>query len=547
MDPIAKMCYAGNPALQLLPALVAAGIINADAIRAALGQDPGEPIGHRRDGRPIYAIAGGDDASLEARITELTSEIKRLGDTRQDAQPAAKGADGGRYAAALDGSKATADELSELARYRAADAEAKAKADMDAAVKAAVQEVMSSQTARSMAARIGDGPQAKAGVMALAVKAHPFLAGVYGDGYVAGEAVTAVAQFTGRFGLDPDVINAGKAKLIELGMEWMTAADGPNVAGKATLGNTSAGGGYVLPNNLVDSVVKPSTQEALYSRLLTVVPGVNVRGVDQPYRLGAPSRMTYANWGATKENVDESYGSYTANLVTFARIYDVGKQYLRFSAGAAERDVLDELSKAAALAENYEVMAGPGSGSVGSGDACLGIYTALNATPSWLGVKAAKTGSAASSTVVGSFVAALAEMAGILAGRNRRPSAFVVDATTYWTALAQGSDSAGFWASPLGIASGLNVDSAGNATFFGIPILYDTNLGTNAATKILIGAEWGAFKLYRGMEFRIDSSDQAGDRWDKNLVGFRGEMELGFNADTGVHVGAAQLMTAVIP
>lgn len=486
---------------------------------------------------------------LDKKLDELTGAIRALGDTRQEAQPAAKAADGGRYAAALDGSRSVADELSELARYRAEEAAAKAKADLDATVKAAVAEVMTSQTARSMASRVGDGPQARESIARLAVKAHPFLVETFGDGYAAGEAITAVAAYKGLTadGIDVDQINAGKAKLAELGMLWMGAADGPNVVGKATLGTTGATGGYVLPNNLVDSVVKPNTQAAIYSRLLTVIPGVSVRGVDQPYRMGAPSRMQYANWGVTKENRDETYGSYTANLVTFATIFDVGKQYLRFSAGAAERDVLDELAKAAALAENFEVIAGPGTGTVGSGDACLGIYTALNATPAFLGVKAGKTGSATSSTVVGSFVAALAEMSGILAGRNRTPTAFVVDHTTYWTAFAQGSDSAGFWASPAGIAAGLTVDAAGQMRFVGIPILYDTNLTANATSKILIGAEWDAFKLYRGMEFRIDSSDQAGDRWDKNLVGFRGEMELGFNADTGVHVGAAQLMTAVIP
>jgi len=70
-----------------------------------------------------------------------------------------------------------------------------------------------------------------------------------------------------------------------------------------------------------------------------------VRGVDQPYRTGAPTRMTAQDWGVTKENVDEAYGSYTATLTTFARIYDQGKQYVRFSAGAAEVDVIDELTK----------------------------------------------------------------------------------------------------------------------------------------------------------------------------------------------------------
>ena len=83
---------------------------------------------------------------------------------------------------------------------------------------------------------------------------------------------------------------------------------------------------------------------------------------------------------------------------------------------------------------------------------------------------------------------------------------------------------------------------------WGVPILWDPNFDTNTnTTKRAIAADWSQFKLYRGMEFRIDTSDQAGTRWDANLIGYRGECEIGFNASTGVAVGAAQLITALIP
>ena len=81
---------------------------------------------------------------------------------------------------------------------------------------------------------------------------------------------------------------------------------------------------------------------------------------------------------------------------------------------------------------------------------------------------------------------------------------------------------------------------------WGIPIYFDQNLGANATTKIAIGGEWDALKLYRGMEFRIDSSDVAGTRWDNNVVGFRGEEEIGIHAGSAVSVGAFQLLTAAI-
>ena len=43
------------------------------------------------------------------------------------------------------------------------------------------------------------------------------------------------------------------------------------------------------------------------------------------------------------------------------------------------------------------------------------------------------------------------------------------------------------------------------------------------------------------------SHDVAGTRWDFNLLGFRGEAELGFHAGAGVAVGGAQLITGLIP
>lgn len=541
MDPTALTRYEGNvDALVFMLALAALGIT----------PETGGPLGLTKKGQPIWPVEGADGEGLDARIAALTSEIselRRLGNTRVESAPGAKAQDGGRYAAALDGSKELADRLAEYDRLqgeKAAQAEKVArKAEIDAAVKEALAGVRQS----SMAGVVGAGQETQQRFQRRAMKASPLMVEAFGPDHEPGSFITALSAYKGYLseGIDIEVINAGKAKLAEMGLVWAGPAD--RSVGKATLGTTDATGGYVLPNNLVDALQKPKTQKAAYRQLVTIIPGVAVRGIDQPYRLGVPSRMTTANWGATKENVDESYGSYTASLVTFARIYDVGKQYMRFSAGAAEKDVLDELTKAAELAENYEIIAGPGTGSVGSGDACLGIYTSLNATPTWLGYKGAKTGAASNSTVAGSFASACAELLGYLAGRNREVEAIVVDSTTYFTVLAQGSDTAGFWLSPEGGPGAFTRTESGGIAFWGTPIFYDTNLGSNATTKIAIAAEWSAFKLYRGMEFRIDSSDVAGDRWDKNLIGYRGEMELGFNAETPVHVGAAQLMTSVIP
>ncbi len=479
------------------------------------------------------------------QIDNLTSAIAKLGEIRERAQPAAPAADGGAYAAALDGSKEIADQLAKADEQKEDANRAAVKAMVDEQVKAALKDLRSP----SMAAAIGQGPDldAKATLNEQAfLAAHPALAAAYSKDYRPGEFVTAVwfAKST-----DAEQQAAGKGVLREMGAlraglperSMVTAfVDGD---GKATLGTTGATGGYVLPNNLVDTLVKPATQKAVYQTMVTIRNGVNVRGVDQPFRTGAPARAQFQDWGATKENVNEAYGSYTATLGTIARVYDVSKQYLRFSAGSAEQDIMDELGKAIILGENYYIIAGAGTGSVGTGDPTTGVYTALNAR----GGFHSAFSSASNSTVAGAFASACATLMQNVAGNNREVSAIVVDHTTYFTAVRQGNDNAGFWVNPAGGPTGFNVTPSGQLRYFNCPVYYDTNLGTNAATKIAIGAEWDVFKLFRGMEFRVDSSDQAGTRWDQNLVGYRGEEEIGFNAATGVEVGAGYLLTSIIP
>jgi hypothetical protein len=286
--------------------------------------------------------------------------------------------------------------------------------------------------------------------------------------------------------------------------------DVPTDTAKATLGTTGATGGFVLPNNLVANLEKPNTQAAVYTGsnpLVTVIPGVAVRGVDQPYRTGSPARMTAQDWGATKENLDEAYGSYTATLTTFARIYDQGKQYVRFSAGAAEVDVIDELTKAAALTENFAVIAGPGTGSAtpGVNDATKGVYTSI------LGNVFTTVGAPVAGTVAGSAAAQLATAFGTMGTRSRNPDAVVVDVVTYWSIFSQGSDTAGFWISEF-LGAGFTTDG-GVLRWRGIRSPR-RQPDRQRATKIAIAGEWKALKFYRGMG-SVDSTDVAGDRWTR--------------------------------
>jgi hypothetical protein len=122
-----------------------------------------------------------------------------------------------------------------------------------------------------------------------------------------------------------------------------------------------------------------------------------------------------------------------------------------------------------------------------------------------------------------------------------------VDATSFWTILGQGTDTAGFWVDPESGPTGFTRTQSGGLAFWGVPLYYDANFGANSTTKIAIAGQWDVLKLYRGMEFRIDTSDVAGTRFDLNVIGFRGEEEIGIHAGTAVGVGAFQLTTTILP
>lgn len=325
---------------------------------------------------------------------------------------------------------------------------------------------------------------------------------------------------------DYDVQRAAKASLKAMGVIYMT----PEEAGsKATLGSTDATGGYIIPNNLVNDLMKPRVQANIYRGICTVVDGVRGSGVDQPIRNAAPARMTVAAWGSTKENVNLGYDNYTATLYTIARIYDVGNQFLRQSEGAAQQDVLQELGNAAALGEAYYVLQGSGSAEP------YGLLTAITASGTYV-----TSHTAANNTIAGNFATAVANATGALAGRNRRAEAVVCNAVDFWTAMRQGADAAGFYISPSFGAPGFDATSA--VRVWGIPVIPDVNM---PADSLVVG-EWSSLKIYFGQGFRIDSSSEAGSRWDNNLTGFRGEEEFGLDARPAVYTGAFQRITDAV-
>jgi HK97 family phage major capsid protein len=318
----------------------------------------------------------------------------------------------------------------------------------------------------------------------------------------------------------------GKAALEAMGVAWAN----PDPAAKATLGTTDAGGGYLVPNNQVADIERTKANVNIYRALMTVITGVTGDAVDIPFT-NAASRAVVVARGATKPNTDLVIGNYTATLYTLAKIYDVADQLLRHSAGAVEQEVRLALSESIAEGEAYYILNGSGTSEP------KGLLTSIGTSGAYV-----SSFTASATTLAGSIATAIATAAGAVAGRNWKPDGAVVHSTAFWTAAAQGTDTAGFFYSPAGGPGAINPMN-GTLTYFGMPVQGDSNM---PADDLLVGQFRGA-KFFASEAFRVDVSREAGDRWDKNLVGFRGEEEFAFNADPYVLAGRFQRILDILP
>lgn len=319
---------------------------------------------------------------------------------------------------------------------------------------------------------------------------------------------------------------AGKAALERMGSAYASV----DPASKATLGDSDAAGGYLVPNNTLAEIERTRANLNIYRSLLTVVNGVRGDAIDIPFSAAA-SRAVVVARGETKPNQNLVIGNYTATLYTIAKIYDVANQLLRHSAGAAEQEVRQQLAESLADGESYYILNGSGTSEP------KGLLTSIGTSGTFV-----TSFTASATTLAGSIANAIATAAGVVAGRNWKPDGAVLHATAFWTAASQGTDTAGFFYSPAGGPGAINPMN-GTLTYFGMPVQGDNNM---PADDLLVGQFRGA-KLYIGEDVRVDVSNEAGDRWDKNLTGFRAEEEMAFNGDPYVAAGRFQRILDVLP
>ena len=300
---------------------------------------------------------------------------------------------------------------------------------------------------------------------------------------------------------------------------------------KAVLGTSDATGAAITPNNFVADLVDQLSLENPYRTVFDVV-NVNAGSVDIPYVTTAvTAALLQGAYGSNKDIRDFSFGQATATLYTIAQIADIGNQLLRQSNGAAERVARRRLAASIGMTEATYITNGSGSSQP------LGFFPAL-----------AAYGDVAAFKTTLSSEPRLATMArGIAAmesrGVSRSNLVFAMSPTDYWEAAAEGlgTSYAGGWAvePAAGPASGEPITRA-----WGVRLLSDPNWpAAKVGTGLLIDAT--EVTIFTGQGFRIDVSSEAGNRFDQNVTGFRGEEEFGFNAEPYVRTGRVQQIIGI--
>jgi HK97 family phage major capsid protein len=300
---------------------------------------------------------------------------------------------------------------------------------------------------------------------------------------------------------------------------------------KATLGTSAATGSVLFPGAAVGELVKPPRSMTAAEQLVTDRP-MDTYGAVIPVRATTPTRAAVVAWGQQKTLTNLAYGSYTATPYTLAIIYDLAKQFIRYSRGAAEADVRSELAEAFRLGRSYYILQGSGSSEP------YGIQTAIGNAFSAYTTSFSPSGT----TLAGSIAKAIASAAGDLSVRNWTPEAALLGPAAYWNMVSQGTDEAGFFFAPTGGPTQIRPGTI--ISPFGIPVYAETQL---AGTDDLLVGTFSAVELYRSTDYRVDVSDTAYDRFDKNLVGFRGEEEIGLDARAAVFAGAFQFVADIVP
>jgi HK97 family phage major capsid protein len=287
----------------------------------------------------------------------------------------------------------------------------------------------------------------------------------------------------------------------------------------STFTPTGTNGGYALPQQYLNDIVPLLVDQKSIRSLITVLPAESIL-LQVPKVTVAPTRAVVTAEAESKPKKTIGTDMLSIRLYTIPQIIDVTNQLLTFSRATAESIIREQLADAIRLAEYYYALMGSGTNEP------YGLIPALTAYNTTYPTKMFKISLGDGDTPTGEAVAAdetipdvIARAINVTQLRFYTPDVMLVHPSIWWKLITTKDAQDRYLVDPQ-LTGRVN-------SVWGIRV--------EATTQIPLGkAVVGDFKklrMYVAEDVTLDMSSEAGDRFDKNMTGFRIEEMMGLNAE----------------
>jgi HK97 family phage major capsid protein len=291
---------------------------------------------------------------------------------------------------------------------------------------------------------------------------------------------------------------------------WVFPAPRPTAPGAA--------GGFALPAQYLEEIVPLLIDQFSIRSLISTYPANSIL-LEVPRMASHAVRAVVTAEGDTKPKRQFGTDMLAIRLYTIPQIVDVTNQLLNFSRETAEQIVREQMAEAIRLAEFYYTLQGTGTNEPFGLIPALTAANAADATQFYVISQAAgtqPTGQAVPNTETLPDV--IARAINVTQLRYYEPDALLVHPNIWWKLITT-KDNYGRYLVDANMSGQVN-------SVWGIRVVHTTQLPQGTA---VVGS-WKKLRMYIGQDVTVDVTQEAGNRWDSNLTGFRIEEMFGLDA-----------------
>jgi HK97 family phage major capsid protein len=290
------------------------------------------------------------------------------------------------------------------------------------------------------------------------------------------------------------------------------------VPGAQTNSPAGSAGGFALPVQYLEEIVPLLIDQFSIRSLISTYPANSIL-LEVPKMASAAVRAVVTAEGDTKPKRQFGTDMLAIRLYTIPQIVDVTNQLLNFSRETAEQIVREQMADAIRLAEFYYALQGTGTNEP------FGLLPALTAANTADPTQFYMISQAAGNQPTGAAVPNTETLPDVIARainvtqlRYYEPDALLVHPNIWWKLITT-KDNYGRYLVDANMTGQVN-------SVWGIRVVHTTQLPMG---KAVVGS-WKKLRMYIAQDVTVDVTQEAGNRWDNNLTGFRIEEMIGLDA-----------------